>query len=231
MLRRFEIYTLASGVSGEDAARLADVFRHAGRYIPELEHSVVGMNLSPASVDLVWEHSYASPEAYQRYMVHPYHANVLDRYLLNDSPERLVTDSPLGDGVLVGYACDEPAFVMNDGVRKVVLLGLDGHAERGAELVADLRRLPDTVPGAVLSVVEPNTMGVAWFDGVNAILPPSAWTHVWELGFESLEAYEAYQAGDSEPAVAERHNWRAELSDVVTQAVELHYHVRSGAAA
>src|SRR4029078_7219482 len=98
MLGRFEIYTLAPGVSDEEAARLADVFRHAGRYIPELDHSVAGTNLSPSSVDLVWEHSYASPEAYQRYMVHPYHANVLDRYLLNDSPERLVSASPLRDG-------------------------------------------------------------------------------------------------------------------------------------
>jgi Stress responsive A/B Barrel Domain len=230
MLRRFEIYTLAEGVSDDDAARLADVFRRCGRFIPELTHSVVGMNLSPAAVDLVWEHSYASPDAYQRYMVHPYHANVLDRYLLNDSPERLVADSPLGDGVLVGYACAEPVFAMDAGVRKVVLLGLGGHAERRAELIAALRRLGDTVPGAVLSVVEPNTMGVAWFDGVNPILPPSTWTHVWEVGFASIDAYEAYQAGDAEPAVAERHEWRAELSDVVERAVELHYEVRSAAA-
>jgi Stress responsive A/B Barrel Domain len=230
MLRRFEIYTLAQGVSDDDAARLADVFRHSGRFIPELAHSVVGMNLSPAAVDLVWEHSYASPEAYQRYMVHPYHANILDRYLLNDSPERLVADSPLGDGVLVGYACDRPVFAMGAGVRKVVLLGLGGHAERRAEVIAELRGLGDTIPGAVLSVVEPNTMGVAWFDGVNPILPPSPWTHVWELGFESIDAYEAYQSSDAEPAVAERHEWGAELSDVVERAVELHYEVRSAGA-
>ena len=54
-------------------------------------------------LDLVWEHAFASPEAYRRYMVHPYHAGVLDRYLLHDSPERVVIDNDLGAG-LVGYA-------------------------------------------------------------------------------------------------------------------------------
>jgi hypothetical protein len=159
--------------------------------------------------------------------VHPYHANILDRYLLNDSPERLVTTSPLGDGVLVGYACETPIYYMKDGVRKVVLFGLDGPSSSSgsqAGFIDALRKLADSQPGVVLSVVEPNTMGVAWFDGVTPILPPSQWTHIWELGFVSLDAYHAYQAGDSPMARAERDGWTGPgISGVVSRAAELHY--------
>jgi hypothetical protein len=218
MLRRFEIYTLAAGVSPDKVRDLDEAFRRCGEFIPELTHSVVGTNLSDQPIHMVWEHSYESPEAYQRYMVHPYHANVLDRYLLNDCPERIVTESVLGDGVLVGYVCESPIYYMKEGVRKVVLLGLSGPS---GGLMSELRHLADTVEGVVLSVVEPNTMGVAWFDGVSPILPPSQWTHVWELGFESMEAYEAYQRSDSPLARAERDGWTGE--GVVKRAVEMHY--------
>jgi hypothetical protein len=87
--------------------------------------------------------------------------------------------------------------------------------------MSELRHLAETVEGVVLSVVEPNTMGTAWFDGVTPILPPSQWTHVWELGFESMEAYEAYQRSDSPLARAERDGWTGE--GVVKRAVEMHY--------
>jgi hypothetical protein len=223
MLRRYEIYTIREGVSPEQVGRLEEAFRTCGEFIPELNHSIVGTNLSDQPIHLVWEHSYDSPEAYQRYMVHPFHANILDRYLLNDSPERIVTTSPLGDGVLCGYACETPVYYMKEGVRKVVLFGLDGPPEQEAAFIQALRTLADTEPGVVLSVIEPNTMGVAWFDGVTQILPPSQWTHVWELGFESLDAYHAYQGGASSFARSENAGWTGEGSGVVSRAVELHY--------
>jgi hypothetical protein len=223
MLRRYEIYTLREGVPPEQVRRLEEAFRRCSDFIPEVNHSIVGANLSDQLIHMVWEHSYDSPEAYQRYMVHPYHANILDRYLLNDSPERLVTASPLGDGVLVGYSCETPVYYMKEGVRKVVLLGLDGpsSSDERAGFIDALRKLADTEPGVVLSVVEPNTMGVAWFDGITPILPPSKWTHIWELGFESLDAYHAYQRGAAPLARAENEGWTD--SGVVTRAAELHY--------
>jgi hypothetical protein len=169
---------------------------------------------------------------------------MLDRYLLNDSPERIVTDGILGDGALVGYRCDTPIYYMDRGVRKVVLLGLGGPQTEVDAFIDDLRALPLKDGNVTLSVVEPNTMGVAWFDGVTPILPPSQWTHVWEAGFESLDAYRAYQEGayqeganqeganqeganqegDSRLAEAERGGWGTE--GVVRGAVELHYLVR-----
>ena len=82
-------------------------------------------------------------------------------------------------------------------MRKVVLFGLEGPEDQQKSFIEDLRRWPASEDGVVLSVVEPNTFGVAWFDGVTPMLPPSQWTHVWELGFESGEAYDAYQEGAS----------------------------------
>ena len=228
MLRRFEIYSLADGAPPDLVQRLEDACRTCQQFIPEVNHSVVGKNLSNQPIHLIWEHSYDSPEAYQRYMVHPYHANVLDRYLLNDSPERVVTNSPLGDGVLVGYTCEDPVYYMNEGVRKVVLFGLSGPeaASKGAQFIDAIRKLADTEPGVVLSVVEPNTMGIAWFDGVTPILPPSRWTHIWELGFETADAYNRYETSDSSLARSERDGWTGEGKGVVSQAIELHYRVK-----
>lgn len=224
MLRRFEIYTMREGVSDAEFEELEEAFRGCGSYIDELVHSVVGRNLSEANVQMVWEHGYGSPEAYQRYMVHPYHANILDRYLLNDSPERIVADSPLGDGTLVGYTCDGPTYLLEDGMRKVVLFGLQGSTADQDAFIASLRDVAGAVDGTALSVVEPNTFGVAWFDGVNPILPPSQWTHVWELGFSSEAAYEEYQKSEHPLARAEREGWKGEPA--VHQAAELHYAVK-----
>ncbi len=226
MLRRFEIYSVRDGVPSEDVERLEAAFRRCGDHIPELRHSVVGRNLSDEPIHMVWEHAYDSPEAYQRYMVHPYHANVLDRYLLNDSPERIVTDGVLGDGALVGYACEKPIYFMDVGVRKVVLFGLGGPDAEQAAFIDTLRSLPLKDDSVQLSLVERNTMGVAWFDGVTPILPPSPWTHIWEAGFKSLDAYQAYQAGDGSLAAAERGGWQDEPA--VQQAVELHYEIGEG---
>jgi hypothetical protein len=217
---------MAEGAAPEKVLQLEEAFRRCGDFIPEMTHSVVGKNLSDVDVDMVWEHGYASPEAYQRYMVHPFHANILDRYLLNDCPERIVGNSPLGDGTLVGYACDGPVYLMHDGTRKVVLFGLEGPDEEQTSFIESLRSLAGSEDGVVLSVVEPNTFGVAWFDGVTPMLPPSQWTHVWELGFESAEAYDAYQKGESALARAEAAGWTGDASGVVRQAVELHYSVK-----
>jgi hypothetical protein len=222
MLRRFEIYTIREGVAPEKVRALEEAFRGCGDFIPELTHSVVGKNLSDVDVQMVWEHSYESPEAYQRYMVHPYHANILDRYLLHDLAERIVTDNPLGDGALVGYSCDGPAYYMRDGMRKVVLFGLAGDQVQRDAFIAALRGVAGSTDGVTLSVVEPNTFGVAWFDGVTPILPPSQWTHVWELGFASAAAYDAYQQGDAALARAEAAGW-SDRFGVVRQAAELHY--------
>src|ERR1700688_5235745 len=123
MLRRFEVYAIRPDACVGAGRGLDAACANCGRFIPEVLDSIVGTNLSDAPVQLVWEHAYDSPEAYRRYMVHPYHAAVLDRFLLPDSPERVVLDDTAGLG-LFGYACDRPAYRLAGGVRRVVLVGL-----------------------------------------------------------------------------------------------------------
>jgi hypothetical protein len=224
MLRRFEIYSVAASASREKVARLDGACRHCGRYIPAVLDSAVGRNLSDAPAQMVWEHAFASPDAYRRYMVHPFHAAVLDRYLLADSPERIVGDDVLAAG-LVGYQCDSPRYRMAKGVRRLVLLQVERAAPGAdvARLQATLTAVPAEVDEMALSVVAENTMGPAWFDGVTPIAGPPRWTHLWEQGFTSLDALEAYRRGGSVVAEAERRAWEGFHGGVVRRSAELYY--------
>ena len=141
-------------------------------------------------------------------MVHPYHAVVIDRYLLPDAPERIVIDGPLGAG-LYGYGCDTPVVPDAGGIRRLVLLRVDAGAV-GADVArsaATLERRRDEVPDMVVSVMAANTMGSAWFDGVTPVMGPPRWTHIWEQGFSTLDALDAYRRGDSTLAAVERAGW------------------------
>jgi hypothetical protein len=239
MLRRFEVYALRPGVAVDKVRTLESACRHCGRFIPDVLDSAVGTNRSEAPVHIVWEHAYASPEAYGRYMVHPYHADVLDRFLLHDSPERIVVDDPLGAG-LVGYSCDTPSYRMGGGVRRLVLLRLrpQSSPDEVSHLHHALVRAPEDTPDMVVSVMAANTVGPAWFDGVTPITGPPKWTHLWEQGFPSFDALESYRQGNSPMAGMERSGWKSWPGDswpgdrwpgdMVTHSVELFYELRVG---
>jgi len=213
VLRRYEMYSISPDAPPAAVRRLADAFLQCGTFIPEVLDSAIGTNLSEAPVRLVWEHAYESPEAYQRYMVHPFHACVLDRSLLADSPERIVSDNDLAAG-LVGYAIDRPAYRMPGGsVRRLVLLDL----EPGTD-VGDLeRRMGEE--GLPVSILAENTMGPAWMDGVTPITGPPAWGHLWEQGFADLPALDAYREGASPMAELERKGWEG----VARRVASVHY--------
>jgi hypothetical protein len=225
VLRRFEIYAIDTAAPGSSVATFADACAGCGRFIPEVLYSKVGRNLSDAPVQLVWEHAFNSVEAYGRYMVHPYHAAVLDRYLLHDSPERIVQDDDLG-AALVGYSCDTPVFEMVSGIRRLVFLRVD----RGVA-PADVSRLERTLGEAAhaesmpVSVVSANTFGAAWFDAVTPMPGRLRWTHLWEQGFVDLEAYAAYRDGPSPAAEAERRGWVGSLDDIVRETASVFYEI------
>jgi hypothetical protein len=229
MLRRFEVYALRPDAPADCVRALESACRQCGQFIPEVLDSAVGTNRSVAPVQMVWEHAYASVEAYRRYMVHPYHADVLDRYLLQDSPERIVVDDPLGAG-LVGYCCDGPSYRMSTGVRRLVLLRLEAQSspEEVARLRDALERAPEDAPEMAVSVMGANTMGAAWFDGVTPITGPPRWTHLWEQGFSDLDALESYRHGDSRMAEAERSGWTREVGGIVKRSVEIFYELTPG---
>jgi hypothetical protein len=224
VLRRYEMYSISPDAAPADVRQLAEAFRQCGRFIPEVLDSAIGTNLSDAPIRLVWEHAYASPEAYQHYMVQAFHACILDRYLLADSPERIVTSNDFGAG-LVGYACDTPVYRLASGVRRLVLLDLAPDASHAdvAALADEIGRDAPGIDGLRVSVVAENTMASAWMDGVTPITARPRWSHVWEQGWDDLAGYEAYRDGTSALADAERRDWEGAAGGVVRGAASVHY--------
>src|SRR5436190_1260170 len=86
--------------------RLRRAMRDCDRFVPGITRCAVGTNTAGGPIELVWETTYESVGAYRTtYMTHPYHAALLDRFLLPDCPERITTTNTLGAG-LIGYAVD-----------------------------------------------------------------------------------------------------------------------------
>jgi hypothetical protein len=174
MLRRLETYGFHPDTTPEQIDELARVLRRTGWFIPEVLDSAVGRNRSSAGVDLVWEHAYESPDAYARYMCHPYHICILDRYLLPEAPKCITAsrrELMLG---LMGYEIDDAPFRVDGGIRRIVAM----KAEPGDfdAFAAEL----EARPGLAVSIVARNTMGLEWF--------PTGWTHLWEQAYEDDDA-------------------------------------------
>jgi hypothetical protein len=215
MLRRFEIYSLDPKAPQEKLAAMRASMRNAQRHIPEVLHSAVGDNKSDVALHFVWEHAYESSASYQRYMVHPFHANIYDRYLLNDSPERIVTDNPYDVGLL-GYSCAAPSYFLPDGsARRLVLLRLaEGQADFFRAITAEAQ---SANPQMIVSVLAENTFATRWLDGVTQMLDSTTYSHIWEQGYESLAA-----------AAAAGSDWRASAGAAVEKVIELWYELDAG---
>jgi hypothetical protein len=214
MLRRFEIYSVSADAPDEAVKAMAQAMRDCPAYIPEVLHSAIGYAQSDTSLNFVWEHAYASPETYRRYMAHPYHAAILDRYLLNDSPERIITDNEYGLG-LAGYSCETPDYLLPDGAaRRLVALRLKDGAESEFAAIAAAEV---TRNGMVVSVFKDNSFAARWFDGETLTGLETPFTHLWEQGFASIEAARSYQP-----------QWRDTTGGIVESAVELLYAVEAG---
>ena len=181
MLRRFEMYGFRESTAPEQVDELARVLRRTNQFIPEVLHNAVGRNESEADVELVWEQAYEGPEAYARYMCHPYHICVLDRFLLPESPECITAPrAQLGLG-LMGYEIGDAAFQCRSGVRRVVAMkattGVDD--SEWSSFVSTLMARAELR----VSIVAANTMGLEWF--------PNGWTHVWEQAYDDDDAMRA----------------------------------------
>ena len=182
MLRRFESYAFRDDIAPEAVAELARVLRCAGQFIPEVLYSAVGRNESDADVELVWEHAYEGPDAYARYMCHPYHICILDRYLLPECPECITAPRPqLGVGLL-GYEIDGAPFRRDGGMRRLVAMkaAADVRADEWSSFASVLTDRPLHSPDMRVSIVKPNTMGLEWW--------PDGWTHVWEQAYDDEPA-------------------------------------------
>jgi hypothetical protein len=192
VLRRFESYAFHETATAEQIAELVRALRQAGEFIPEVQFSAVGRNESDADVELVWEHAYDGAGAYARYMCHPYHICVLDRFLLPESPECITAPRPhLGVG-LFGYEMPDASFRRDRGVRRVVAMKAapNVRADVWDTFVDRLGRRSVDAPDLQVSIVAPNTMGLEWW--------PNGWTHVWEQAFDDEAAMRRALVGETE---------------------------------
>jgi Stress responsive A/B Barrel Domain len=215
MLRRFEIYSVDPKAPQDKVATMRASMRNAQRHIPEVLHSAVGDNKSEVALHFVWEHAYESSESYKRYMIHPFHANIYDRYLLNDSPERLVTNNPYDVGLL-GYSCEKPIYFLKNGAaRRLVLLRVAQGQEKFVRALTEKVRAGN--PRMILSVFAENTFATRWLDGVTQMLEQTTYSHIWEQGYDSLEN-----------AAAAGNDWRASAGAAIEKSIELWYELDAG---
>jgi hypothetical protein len=182
VLRRFESYGFRETTTPEQVAELARVLRRTSQFIPEVLFSAVGRNESDANAELVWEHAYDGPEAYARYMCHPYHICMLDRYLLPESPECITAPRPESMLGLLGYEIDGAPFRRTGGMRRLVAMKAapDVDADAWRSFASELTDRPLQTPDLRVSIVAPNTMGLEWV--------PDGWTHLWEQAYDDEPA-------------------------------------------
>jgi hypothetical protein len=174
--------------------------RECAQFIPGISRCAVGTNTAGPPIELVWETTYQSVGAYgTTYMTHPYHASLLDRFLLPDSPERITTPNSLGAG-LVGYPVGRDRPLGPVVIRRLLLLDLHD-ADRAATAAVAVAGVTD---GWSESILAENTMATRWFDGETDMGFRSAWSHLWDQCFASLEQYEAHRQGESAAADVER---------------------------
>ena len=216
MLRRYLMYRVNPDAPKDLVAKMDKSMRHAQRWIPEVLHSAVGHNKSPVGLNFVWEHAYEDSEAYKRYQVHPFHANIYDRYVL-PGPEALVIHNR-DDVSLIGFYCEGPVYFLPSGyARRVVLVRLKEGTVDAFKAITEKEKSAN--PKMVLSVFAENTLGTRWMDGVTKIVDDAPYSHIWEQGYTSLADAEAASTA-----------WRAQAADMIEDAklIELWYELESG---
>jgi hypothetical protein len=205
-VRRWEMFSLAPDASRVARDRLRRALAECDRFIRGITRCAVGTNVADGPIELVWETTYASVGAYARtYMTHPYHAALLDRFLLPDCPERITTTNDFGAG-LIGYTVGRDRPLGPVAIRRLLLLDI-------GDDVVDVE-LPDDGWGD--SILAENTMATRWFDGETDLGGRPAWSHLWDQCFPTIEQYEAHVRGESaaapvEAAVVERARAHAEV--------------------
>ena len=195
-IRRWEMFSLAPDAPAPARERLTRAMRDCDRFIPGITRCAVGTNTAGGPIELVWETTYVSVGAYRStYMTHPYHAALLDRFLLPDCPERITTTNSFGAG-LVGYSIARDRPLGPVAVRRLLLLDFDAAADAGDAALA----VAATDDGWSDSILAENTMASRWFDGETDLGGRPAWTHIWDQCFRTVEQFDAHRHGDTEAA-------------------------------
>ena len=216
-LRRWEMFSLAPDAPVAARERLRRAMRDCARFIPGITRCAVGTNTAGGPIELVWETTYESVGAYRStYMTHPYHAALLDRFLLPDCPERITTHNTFGAG-LIGYAVDRERPLGPVAVRRLLLLAFDDD-DSARRAAAAVEAVDDGWSDSILAA---NTMSTRWFDGETDLGGTPEWTHVWDQCFRTVDEYQGHRQGDSEAARIEA-ALAARVAEVVYVPEELH---------
>src|SRR4029079_13823545 len=132
-IRRWEMFTVAPDASADARERLWRAMRDCDRFIPGITRCAVGTDVADGPIELVWETTYQSVGSYATtYMTHPYHAALLDRFLLPDCPERITTANDFGAG-LIGYTVERHRPIGPVAMRRLLLLDFDDDPAMGLE--------------------------------------------------------------------------------------------------
>lgn len=192
-IRRWEMFTIASAAPAAARDRLRRAMRDCDHFIPGILRCAVGANTADSPVELVWETTYASVGAYATtYMTHPYHAALLDRFLLPDCPERITTANDLGAG-LIGYTVDRDRPLGPVAIRRLLLLDFDDPSTAQATI----RAVAAIDDGWSESILAENTMATRWFDGETDLGGRPAWSHLWDQCFATIDQYDAHRRGET----------------------------------
>jgi hypothetical protein len=203
-IRRWEMFSLAADAPSTARDRLRRAMAECDRFIPGITRCAVGSNAAGGPIELLWETTYASVGAYRTtYMTHPYHAALLDRFLLPDCPERITTGNDFGAG-LIGYTVERDRPLGAVAIRRLLLLDFDDDADNDAGAA---RRAADAVAatddGWSDSILAENTMATRWFDGETDLGGRPRWSHLWDQCFRTVEQYEEHRRSGSAAAVIE----------------------------
>jgi hypothetical protein len=198
-VRRWEMFSVDADAPASAREHLRRAMRDCDRFIPGITRCAVGTNTADGPIELVWETTYASVGAYATtYMTHPYHAALLDRFLLPDCPERITTPNDFGAG-LIGYRVEADRPLGPVAVRRLLLLDLDHSTDAGALA----RSVVESDDGWSDSILAENTMATRWFDAETDLGGRPAWTHIWDQCFLTVDQYEAHRRGESRAADVE----------------------------
>jgi hypothetical protein len=198
-IRRWEMFTVAPDAPASARDRLWRAMRDCDRFIPGITRCAVGVNHGDGPIELVWETTYRSVSAYATtYMTHPYHAALLDRFLLPDCPERITTANDFGAG-LIGYTVDRDRPLGPVAIRRLLLLDLP-ESDDTTSIARDVTAADD---GWSDSILTENTMATRWFDAETDLGGRPAWSHLWDQCFATVEQYEAHRGGAGRAAAVE----------------------------
>ncbi|HXC40085.1 MAG TPA: NIPSNAP family protein [Burkholderiales bacterium] len=195
MIRRFYSFPLKSDLSEHHERAFLRALSDTCLFIPGTENTSAARDLSASSPTVVWENTYADLESGQSvYMRHPYHAMVLDRFAMRDSPECVASS----DTSTCGYELPGRIPLLTRGIRRVVLLRVPEESN-----LTGLAQLAANPPGPEISVFADETWS-KYSPRKRDINWRKPWTHIWEQGFANQDALNRYLSGDSPAARAER---------------------------